>query len=367
MKRVGFIIQGKTFLKSIFPLVVFSSRSMLNIDCSLYLYKERFGKSYDSLDMEYVSLLLNNFVGNGVRVVVVGNDSAVVKDLKKNCVENVVCQDAQHHGRIFCEDENFVVFSIGVFFDSLHFANTSRIEYSKSYSKSKISMPNFMYFPDFKFISEFKRMIPNEYIGKCQFRSFGSPLFDHSMFINVCNRKNRSVCFLSTLQELVSKETQMELEKFIRFCKKSNINFIMKVKKRTPWTFNDNEINNMVTVIDSELGFPYTSLGLILNTDLHISSYSTSVFEAQYFNKPCINLESVEKDSLTYAIKSIKYDYQFGELFNSNICKTVSKDLISNFIGLVESSACVKDNIIYPTKDNNNSIRILKDIENEAR
>jgi hypothetical protein len=362
MKKVGFLIQGKTFLKSIFPLVVFANRSIPSIDCTLYLYSKRSGKPYDNLDMEYVSLLFDRLGISGTRVVVVGNDNDVLVDSRENGVGNIICQDAQHHGRAFCVNKDMVVFSIGVFFDSLHFANTTRLSKSKPQP-----MPNVMYFPNSKFSSEFERIMPNEHIGKCSLRPLGSPLYDHSLFVDVADRPNKSVCFLSTLQNLVSKETQRELEEFIRFCNKTNVDFIMKVKNKTPWMFMDGTLNDKVILVDSELGFPYTSLDLILNTDLHISSYSTSACEAQYFCKPCINLESVSKDNLIYAIRSIKCDYKFNDLFNSDICKTVSKNIVGSFIDLIGDQINEKHDVALLTMEDNNSIRILNDIAIEAQ
>ena len=364
MKKVGFLIQGKTFLKSIFPLVLFSCKSMHSINCVVYLYNNRPGKSDDNLDMKYVSLLFNELIVFGIRIVVVNNDNEVLLDLRKNGVRNVVCQDAQHHGKDFCIDRDITVFSIGVFFDSLHFANTVRLD---KLGSQPISMPDFIYFPNIQFSSEFERLMPVGHIDKHRLRPLGSPLFDHSLFIDVRNRINKSVCFLSTVQKLVGKETQEALEEFIRFCNKNNIDFIMKVKSKTPWLFKDGTLNDMVTLVDNERGFPYTSLDLILNTDLHISSYSTSACESQYFSKPCINLETVNKDNLIYAIKSIKYDYCFNDLFNSNICKSVDGDIIGCFIELINNSTNINNSANLLSMDNNNSINILRDIANEAQ
>jgi hypothetical protein len=356
-KRVGFLVQGTTFLKSIFPLVIFSGRVDSSVDCFLYMYESRPAKLYDNLDINYVLSLIDRYCGDNVTPVIVSDDKEVMSDMRSKGIKNLVCQDAQHHSIPFCVDDDITVFSIGVFFDSLHYANRVR---SKVVRTPKI--PNFKYFPNSEFMGEFIRMVPTGAFGGCNMRAIGSPLFDHSLFIDKKPpHPNGSVCFLTTVQNMVSKDVQKELEKFALHCINSDIKFTMKTKQKTPWTFIDGGISSKVCVVEKELGFPYTSLGLILNSDLHISSYSTSVCESSYFGKPCINLESVGRKSLIYAIESIKYDYEMGELFDSLTCKTVVADIGSIFDELISTQSPPERSL---SLDDNNSIDIMTDIFN---
>jgi hypothetical protein len=354
MKELCYIVQGITFLKSVMPMIIFSNTQ--NIKPVIFFVKKRNGKDYDSLinKKEYVeSLLKENSVICECNWV--DNQAQALSYMNKNNLYHIVCQDAQHHGKIFCHDKSIKVYSIGVFFDTLHYANDLRLGRIKYKNESS---PDIIYFPDQKFNNEFKRLYP-EYNSK--FKSLGSPLYDHSLFFPKWNSQKKSVCFLATLQRLVSQELQAELEKFIEYCIDSDIDFYVKTKYKTPWSFkNKNLEKNFKWYNSAEVGFPYTSLNLILNTDIHISSFSTSAVECKYFNKPCINLDSIDQKDLTYAVNSIKYDYKFSDLFNSKTCKTVNHDVIGAYNSLtsVDLRHDKKINL-----SNNNSTRILNSIK----
>ena len=350
MKNVGYIIRGKTFLKSIIPLVIFSNSA--GIRPVIFCQRSRHGKPYDNIDIAHLNHILLSFKNNLIKdyeLHIFDNDLEIFNTMVSKKINAIVCQDAQHHARQFCENKNIQSFSIGVFFDTLHSANDIRL------GRAKPALPGKIYFPDKKFENEFKRIsgISSGYDSA----SLGSPFFDHSIFIEKKNRDRNSVCFLTTLQHLVPESLRLEIEDFIKFCQSNNIEFIMKSKFRTPWVFKDESIK--VQNINNEKGFPHTSLNLILNTDIHISSYSTSACESRYFGKPCINLESVENTKLTYAVNSIKNDYHFGDVFNSESCVTVSSDLKDQVLKMINKEYKPLENIDI---SNNSSLRILSDI-----
>jgi hypothetical protein len=354
MKELCYIVQGITFLKSMMPMIIFSNAQ--NIKPIIFFIKTRSGKDYDNLSnkKEYLESLLNKY-NVMCEYIWLDNQSQALSYMKKNNYNHIVCQDAQHHGKIFCNDKTIKVYSIGIFFDTLHYANNLRLGRTKYENESR---PDIIYFPDQKFNNEFKRLYPN-YNSK--FESLGSPLYDHSLFCPKWNKQKKSVCFLATLQRLVSQELQTELEKFIEYCIDSDIDFYVKTKYKTPWTFKNKNLEKKFKWYDaSELGFPYTSLNLILNTDIHISSFSTSAVECQYFNKPCINLDSINQKDLTYAVNSIKYDYKFSDLFNSKICKTVNYDIVGAYNSLISADLRYNKKI---NLSSNNSTRILNSIK----
>jgi hypothetical protein len=356
MIDLAFIIQGKTFLKSMFPLIVFANSC--GFRPIIFCISHRSGKTYDNLDKNYVNGIiasLKNLI-NQAEIIWITNIQDAKKIMNDRKLHHVVCQDAQHHGKVLCNDDSIKVFSIGIFFDTLHYANNLRL--GKTNYKSE-PRPDIIYFPDKRFENEFKRLYPGY---DAQFNAIGSPLYDHSLFLNKINSNKKSVCFLATLQRLVSQSLQIELEDFIKDCLNNDIDFFVKTKYKTPWIFKNKELKKYFKWYDSvEIGFPYVSLNFILNTDIHISSYSTSAIECEYFNKPCINLESVNKNELTYAVRSIKYDYQFKELFNSKTCKTANNNILECYHSLMSQK---QEHVSKINLNNNNSIDILNNIKN---
>ena len=351
MKELCYVVQGVTFLKSMMPMIIFSNT--VNIKPVIFFIKTRGGKNYDSLwsKKEHIeSLLKDHNVLCDYRWF--DNQSQVLTFMKENNHKHLVCQDAHGHGKIFCEDKEVKVYSIGVFFDTLHHANdlkTGRLKY-KSY-------PDRVYIPNEKFKSTFLNLCTQ--YNNIPVKSLGSPLYDHCLFLDTKKTREKLVTFLVTQQSLVSKETQIELEEFINYCYDKNISVVVKTKSRTPWVFLNSSICNKVTMIDTEEGFPSTSMSLILKSSVIISSYSTAAVEAKYFGVPCINLESVDKDKLTYAVRSIKYEYDFEDYFNSDTCITAKGDIVNAFEKLCYLKT-LKNNII--THSDNSSLKILKDI-----
>ena len=260
-----------------------------------------------------------------------------------------MCQDGQHHAPEFCLNKNIQVFSTGIFFDTLHFAREISLKIKEPI------LPDRIYFPSKNFENEFARISGIDFKSKSE--SLGSPLYDHAMFIERPERNRKSISFLTTLQHLVPKDMQLEIEELVRFCNNNNVEFVMKSKQKTPWVFIDKNLK--VPETNLEKGFPYTSLSMILNTDIHISSYSTSACESRYFGKPCVNLESVENKKLTPAVASIKNQYELGNLFNSHQCKTVSSNLKEAVFEMIDKEYSAES---IPNVLDNSSIRILSDV-----
>lgn len=350
MKQVCFIIQGVTFLKSIFPLIIFSNYQ--NIKPTIFCIEKRAGKPYDDL------ISKRNFIESEIKkhnvdanVIWLNSQEQALSYMKSKKIDSIVCQDAHGHGRIFCESKDIKVYSIGVGFDVLHHANDLRLNKAR-YS----SFPDVVYFPTTKIKEKFEKLVKN-YPSKMM--SLGSPIFDHTLFVDSSKSDKKNVTFLVTLQSLVTKKLQGEVEEFAKFCVENDIVFNMKTKTRTPWVFEDKDLISKINTFENEDGFPASSISLMQNSDLIISSYSTCAIEANYLGVPCINLDSVEKSQLTYAVKSIKFDYNFCEMYDSEICKTVSENIKDQYFELINKRKNTQEKLTY---ENNNSTRILKDI-----
>jgi hypothetical protein len=355
MIDLAFIVQGKTFLKSMLPLIIFSNSC--GFKPIIFCIKYRPGKTYDNLDKKYLESTVKGLekLINKVEIIWITSIQDAKKIMNNRKLHHVVCQDAQHHGKALCNDNSIKVYSIGVFFDTLHYANNLRLGLVKYESEYR---PDIIYFADQRFKNEFERLYPGYNVRK---ETLGSPLYDHFLFNPSWNNQKKSVCFLATLQRLISQDLQEELERFIEYCVNNDIDFYVKTKYKTPWTFKNKDLKKHFKWYDAaEVGFPYVSLNFILNTDIHISSYSTSAVECEYFNKPCINLESVDRKDLTYAVNSIKHDYKFDDLFNSKTCKTVNCDILGAYKNLMTNNQNYNQKI---SLSDNNSTRILKSIK----
>ena len=94
---------------------------------------------------------------------------------------------------------------------------------------------------------------------------------------------------------------------------------------------------------------------------MQISSYSTSAVEAEYFGKPTINIDSVEKNLLTDSVRRIKHEFGILTPFQSQSAVTASKDFMKVMSGLEKKALYSKEKL---SLSSNNSIRILKQIKN---
>ena len=314
--------------------------------------RKRSGKSYDNLDQkkDYIENLIREFRVN-CEVVWCDNQNQALDYMMKNNLRSIVCQDAHKHGKVFCDNPEISVFSIGVGFDTLHHANDVRLGRIKNQS-----YPDIVYFPSEKIKDKFLDLV-GSYPSKLV--SVGSPIFDHEFFVNKVKKDRKVVTFFVTLQSLVTKELQEEIENFASFCSKNKITLNIKTKVKTPWVFKDSKTYETVNISDYEAGFPATSISLMLNSDVVISSYSTCSIEADYFGIPCINLDSVEEKKLTYAVKSIKFDYDFEDMYSSESCQTISKNLEEEYLRIANDQSTKKEKAV---RSYNNSQAILRDI-----
>jgi hypothetical protein len=352
MKKLCFVIQGTTFLKSVFTLILFANNH--NIKPIIFCIKHRHGKPYDNLwnKKKYIENLIQKY--NVIcDIMWCDNQNQALEYMLKNNLNSVVCQDAHQHGKEFCNNLKIKVFSIGVGFDTLHHGNDIRLK-----KINHVTYPDVIYLADKKIKNKFLNLVGN-YPSKIV--TSGSPIFDHSLFIDKVDKKGKKiVTFFVTLQRLVNKNLQKEIEDFANFSKENNIIFNVKTKVKTPWVFKDKKTNSKINIFESEEGFPATSINLMLNSDLIISSYSTCSIEAEYFGIPNINIDSVEKKDLTYAVNSIKFDYNFNKMYESTICKTISCKLKEAYYEMINNQRKPKELITYA---NNSSQRILKDIK----
>ena len=351
MKNLCFLLGGKTFLKSLFPLIVFSNS--VNIKPTILCLRKRKNKKYDNLEnhKDFLLKAIKRFNVN-CKLLWFDRQDDILAYMLKNRLKHLVCQDAQAHGRLFCKNKNIDVYSIGIFFDTLHYANEIRLNLVDNKNT-----PNIIYFPNKKFKNEFLRMTP---VYDAKMKSLGSPLYDHALFVPKQNKTKKLVTFLVTLQRLVKEELQNDLEDFMEHCTNNNIDFCIKTKARTPWNIKNKKLLEKIPALDDEEAFPSSSAALIIISDLIISSYSTCAIESDYFGTPNINLESVSQENLTYAVNSIKYDYEFSDTFNSDICKTVSLNILKAYYTLIDKKKEPKEVLTF---ESNNSLRILEDIK----
>tara|TARA_B100000131_G_scaffold270057_1_gene269693 strand:- start:1143 stop:2258 length:1116 start_codon:yes stop_codon:yes gene_type:complete len=366
-KKIGIVIQGKTFLKSMFPLCLFANQS--GFEPIAILYKSRPGKPHDNIDFDEfskVALFLQEKLSifMNLKICVVEKDEDVFSIVKSEKIDALVCQDMQYHLKqvlssirndksVMCK-----TFSICNFFDSLHHA------YDLHENNLQILEPDGMFFPDTRFETRHESILGNN--KRCYKKfSVGNTFYDHyilnSAIIDVPSRiKNDGVVFFTTLQNLVPSKTQDYLESFLVDCLDKEIPVFVKTKLKTPWAFKNQKLKNLKT-FDKESGIPGTSLALILNTAIQISSYSTSAVEAEYFGKPTINLPSVSSDLLTKSVKRIKEEYKIESPFHGTGALTPDKNLNSAYDTLVSKKLIPVET---PTVEENNSLRILREIKN---
>jgi len=358
MKNVAFLAKGKTFFKAIGPLVYFSNNA--GIIPHLICYRERRGKSYDNID--------NNLIQNcsskldHKRVVFVDSDSDLVKYLENQNIENVVCQDPQHHFR-FLDNNKFRIFSIAIFSDTLHYALGN-----PSLNPSNTGdgwQPYKTYFSDKSIESKFHEMYensqkrPDAEFKRWNTSALGSPYFDHLLFFDNNEWFDKSVLFLMPPQDSISDENKHQINLLIEYCINENIRFLAKGRKKTYWKVPTVFVKK-IHFTDDESGFPYSSIQLIRRTSVHITAYGTSAFESNFLGKPAINIPVI-KSSVgigNYYLST----YGLDNVFNNDLCKPSTGDLIEDFKSALKRSSPQKRNITF---EDNNSLDILRDIVSE--
>jgi len=342
MKNIAFIVHGQTFLKSMGTLIYFANE--VGICPHIIVIKERQNKPYDNIKLDTFKKLLQNT--KHYKFYLIDSFDHIQDLLKKQKIEFVVGQDMQHHSKNLCNDQ-FKSFSIGSFFDTLHYAIDCK--------NKTIAKPYKIFYSSLLFKTEFERLMNDTWnSGVC-----GSPQLDHSLFINKEKPLTESVVFLTPTQNLISQNTQESLENFIEYCINNKIKFIMKDRQKSKWQFKNNNIENKIIKISNEEGFPYTSLSLILNTNISITSFGTSAYESQFFGKPVMNMDVINDNQLSININSIKNIFNVTHIFNNNLSKT----LTNNFIDTYEQMKNITGNPkrILTMKDNS-SLDILNDI-----
>jgi hypothetical protein len=386
MKKVAFILKGITFLRSLGPLIYFSNDAgILPVVISI---KNRKGKEYDSIKtkenlfsrLPLKSLQERKFT---YETYFVDDENDIPELLRYLKIENICCQDSFNHHQALSEFKDFRIFSISAFFDTIHLAR----------QPSKLTnIPYKVYFPNKMLEAMFKEKSGIN-LNSC---AIGSPWYDHALFVKQEKRDRKSVLFLTPDHRSLALGLCEEIAKFSIYCEKNNIDFLIKDRIKAPWPKKFTPAKSRRAL--GEYGFPYTSMQLIINTDIHITSYGTSIFEALYLKKPVINLEICEqkqhrakiieniknpdvrahlsKDELEIVKRFLLNPNPFGlndevkkmglnELFNNSLCKTIEKGLIKTYEDLNSEIDPSLGKSLEITMTNNNSLAILKDILKE--
>jgi len=284
LRSICFLIQGHTFLKSIFPLVV--SSNSCGIEPIIFCLRFRQGKSYDNLSKQYIDNLLLSLKKQikDYKIFWVDNLEQVRKIMGQIKCFDIFCQDANHHAKLLCSDKEIRVMSICMFFDTLHYANRINKKHS---SIETSSIPDSMYFHDDFFEKKFTSLCSSFLFKK---KVFTNPYFDQLNYLKKFENK-KTISFFPASQKLISEKVQQELENYLDQCDASGCRVIIKQRKKDPWVFKFSNRNNNFLSISHEKGFPSTSLEIIANSDLVISSYSTVALESKFLNVPNINLD----------------------------------------------------------------------------
>ena len=365
MKSLGIVIQGKTFLKSMIPLCLFANKE--GLVPHLIMFRQRIGKPHDNLNFSELQASLNS-IANALKQNIQMSFSIVdsEEDVYNFCLnyqlDGLVGQDPHYHlkttVRLINSNPSLKtkVFSICNFFDTLHHA----CDLSKK--NQKILEVNGMFFPDERFQQCHENILGN-YVRSYSKHAVGNTFYDHFLLDKMLPSKGldkNGIVFFTTLQNLVSENAQRELEKFLLECLSEGIPIYVKEKLKTPWKFSDPTLNKLERIVE-ERGIPGTSFSMMLNTRMQISSYSTSAVEAEYFGKPTINIESIEKEALTDSVRRIKHEFGILSPFQEKGAVTVGKDYMRAFLELEKTKISSKEKL---TLSSNNSVRILRQIKN---
>ena len=364
MKKLGIVIQGKAFLKSMIPLALFATRE--GFVPHLMLFRERPGKPHDNLNFPDLQVSLNkvcNALEKNIEIYfsIVESENQIYDICKSQDIDVIIGQDAQYHlkhlsTRVSQEKDNKVkVFSICNFFDSLHHA----CDLSKS--DRRIIEVDAMFFPDKRFEACHEKILGN-YSRKYEKFSIGNTFYDHYLLNKLLptnSYQKDGIVFFTTLQYLVPKDIQDELEVFLTECLENNTPVYVKEKLKTPWVFKSKMLNSLPRIVE-EKGIPGTSFSMMLNTKMQISSYSTSAVEAEYFGKPTLNIGSVEKEKLTDSVRRIKHEFGILQPFSSECAVTANKDFKRHAEMILSREKSPKENI---TLESNSTLRILRQIK----
>jgi hypothetical protein len=312
MDKVAFIIKGQTFLKSMAPLIYFSNKC--GIEPYVIVYKTRKGKEYDSARSDAIESAL---AGSPIGYCVVVEDEAHAHSvLKEHGLKNIVCQEAQHHFKSFCTDD-YNVFSIAVFTDSLHYAH----DFGKDSAGLKIRK---LYFASDLLIKEFRRLGCESW--DCE--ALGSPHFDHHLFIPDSGKKTtdrKAVLFLTPPTKAINSEIIAEIAALEEKLNAVGIDFIIKDRKKAPWPGADKGISGAFNRIP-ENGFPYTSLAILSIAACHITAFGTSAFESIHLNKSFVNLPVTAAKTGNRMVS----EYNLDEIYEHDLAVKYSGNLFDD-------------------------------------
>lgn len=336
MKKIAFVIKGKTFLRAVGTLIHFSIKNQekMGIKPTLFYYERRRGKEYDSIDREKLQSMFD------IEMSPIEDDfhvECLVKDY-----DGVIAQDMHWHFPFLVG--KLKTFSISLFFDALHYAAEHR--------NGSNAIPTMTYFPDGWFKDKFNELMGAEWPS----RVMGSPTYDHSLFVaDSCFTANKKrILFLSPPQQSLKQEAVDGINELIDYCHKHDIDFIIKDRQKTPWKNSD---FNKIIHIKEEAGFPYTSMTLLKKSDMHITAYGTSVFESSFLGKHALNINDIVKSAgKNHVISSYGADFYY----DNELCKPYSGNFIADCEAILNKEPMRPKREI--TVEDNYSIDILDDI-----
>ena len=280
--------------------------------------------------------------GIDCHIEMIDSDVKAAEALSYFGVEAVVGQDIHWHFPFLVN--NFPTFSIGMFFDTLH--------YAASHKGGKHRIPTVTYLADDFFSDRFRGLMDRPWTT----RVVGSPTFDHSLFVDRSAYVEGSVLFLTPPQSSLSSEMIGQVNELIDFCYKWNKPFIIKDRPKTPWTASD---CSKVIPVNYESGFPYTSLTLLMNTSVHVTAYGTSVLESNFLGLPAINLPAGPGGGgRNHDIPG----YDSDSIYDNGLCVLTSGHLVDDYhAAIIRPKRAALRQL---TMADNHSIDILKDVLN---
>ncbi len=332
MKKIAYVIKGQTFFRAVGTLISFSNKA--GILPVVFVYKTRNGKSYDNVKDKTLAKCLS-YENKEFEVCWISNDKELRHELIKRKIKNIICQDAQHHFSFLLKD--FQVFSIAMFFDTLHYA------YDRF---NKELIPTKAYFPSIDLEKKFNEKTKGLWVT-C---AIGSPSYDHSLFVkDICDI---DVLFLAPPPMSIKPHHSKQINDVVKFCSDNHLNFVLKDRAKAPY----DRLNTSVKRYTEESGFPYTSMELLVRSKVHITAYGTSAFESNFLGKPAINLPVINGGGYNYQVA--RYDLD-NIIFNNGLCNQASNDLLSD---IKKSLNVRRDKERVLRFDDNYSLDILNDV-----
>jgi hypothetical protein len=279
--KIGFIAKGRTFLKTMLPLVYYAEK--YGIEPILYVCDNRPGKEYDVINSDDKHKLLS-LLEMTIEFVEYTDDNHIIADAKKRGVVGLVGQDTTHHHRGLTPDRGIPVFSIGYFVDTLHNL------YDIKKGTTPRSRPTRLYLPSFSIAAKAKELYPEveEYSA-----TLGHPIQDHALFSDARLDEGQPVVtvFTGRLDTYNLEDPVQLFEDLADFCYTNYIGLHIKDRVKTNWAKGKaNRVLKKANHILVDEPFPSSSTELILSSDIVIAGYSTVLIEAGYLGVPSINL-----------------------------------------------------------------------------